>query len=134
MRIAGIDIPNHLKLEYALRAIQGVGPITVKQLITKTNVDPHKTASEITDEEIAKIQKALDGTLYGGELRRQIAQNITRLKNINSYRGLRHKQNLPVKGQRTRTNARTKRGKRVTVGAFKKSEITKQEQTSQKTK
>lgn len=128
MRVAGIDIPNHLRIEYALQKIQGVGPKTVQTILKKTQINPDKRAADITDEEIAIIQKSLDDILYGGELRRQVVQNISRHKNINSYRGLRHKQNLPVRGQRTKTNARTKRGKRITVGAFKKSDIAKQEQ------
>lgn len=128
MRIAGLDIPDQLQVEYALQSIQGIGKKTVKALIAKSKIDPRKRAKQLTESEISQIQKALDGMLYGGELRRHVATNITRLKNIGSYRGLRHKQNLPVKGQRTKTNARTKRGKRMTVGAFKKSELAKQEQ------
>ncbi len=126
-RIAGIDIPEHLRLEYALRSIYGVGKSNVHQLLAKTNLDPNKRAKGLTDAEIASLQKALEEIVYGGELRRQVAQNISRLKNIGSYRGYRHKANLPAHGQRTKTNARTKRGKRVTVGAFKKSDTAKVE-------
>ncbi len=128
MRVAGIDIPDQLRLEFALQAIQGVGRTKVKSVMTKAKVDPDKRAKDLTDEEVARIQKALDGIAYGGELKRQVAQNIARLKNINSYRGLRHKQGLPSRGQRTKSNARTKRGRRMTVGAYKKSALAKQEQ------
>ena len=131
-RIAGIDIPDQLRLEYALQSIYGVGKSNVYQVMAKANLDPDKRAKSLTDAEIANIQKALDNVLYGGELRRRVAQNISRLKNIGSYRGLRHKQNLPVYGQRTKTNARTKRGKRMTVGAFKKSEAVKTETPAKK--
>ena len=126
MRIAGIDIPEHLRLEYALQSLYGIGPSKVQELLVKTHLDPNRRAKELTENEVAAIQKALeDGFVYGGELRRQIAQNISRLKNIKSYRGHRHTAGLPAHGQRTKTNARTKRGKRVTVGAFKKEEIAK---------
>src|SRR3989338_7221784 len=130
MRVAGIDIPDHLRLEVGLQAIYGIGRSNIQSLLTQTQINPDKRGKELTDEEISRIQKVLDTMLSGGELRRQIAQNISRLKNINSYRGLRHKHNLPVHGQRTKTNARTKRGKRMTVGAFKKKEMAKQEQTA----
>lgn len=127
-RIAGIDIPDHLKLEYALQAIYGVGPRVVKDIINQAKLDPNKRARELTDSEISAIHKVLDNMLIEGALRQQINQNITRLKNIKAYRGLRHMQNLPVRGQRTKTNARTKRGKRKTVGAYKKSDLAKMQQ------
>ena len=127
-RIAGIDIPDHLKLEYALQAIYGVGPTVVKDIINQAKLDPNKRARELTDSEISAIHKVLDNMLIEGALRQQINQNITRLKNIKAYRGLRHMQNLPVRGQRTKTNARTKRGKRKTVGAYKKSDLAKMQQ------
>jgi len=130
MRVTGIDIPDHLRLEVGLQAIYGIGKTNVQSLMAKARIDPNKRSKELTDEEISRIQKALEGMVFGGDLRRQIAQNISRLKNINSYRGLRHKQNLPAHGQRTKTNARTKRGKRMTVGAFKKQELAKQDQST----
>lgn len=129
-RIAGRDIPENQKLEFALQALYGIGSTNVHQLIELAGLDPKKRAKELTDLEISQIHKALDSFLTEGELRRQIAQNITRHKTIGSYQGSRHKANLPVHGQRTKTNARTKRGKRMTVGAFKKSEISKMEQQS----
>jgi len=130
MRVTGIDIPDHLRLEVGLQAIYGIGKTNVQSLMAKARIDPNKRSKELTDEEISRIQKALEGMVFGGDLRRQIAQNISRLKNINSYRGLRHKQTLPAHGQRTKTNARTKRGKRMTVGAFKKQELAKQDQST----
>lgn len=121
-RIAGIDIPDHLQVEYALQKIYGVGDSNVITLLTEAQVDPVKRAKTLTDEEVSRIQKVLEGMLVQGELRRQVTQNIARLQSIGTYRGTRHKQSLPSRGQRTRSNARTKRGSRKTVGAFKKSE------------
>lgn len=123
MRILGIDVPDNLRLEYALQKIYGVGKTNVHQILDKAELDENMRAKELTDQQIAKIQKALDGLLTQGELRRKVNQDIQRLIAINSYRGRRHQASLPVRGQRTKTNARTKRGKRVTVGAFKKADM-----------
>ena len=125
-RIIGVDIPDHLKVEYALQVIYGIGKTNVWEVIEKAKLDSQKRAKELTDEEIGRIQKVLEDYLIQGDLRRQISQNINRLVMIKSYRGSRHSAGLPVRGQRTKTNARTKRGSRKTVGAFKKDEKAKQ--------
>ncbi len=124
-RIIGIDIPDNQKVFYALQAIYGIGPTNVLEVIEKANLNPDKRARELTDEEVAKVQKVLETYLIQGDLRRQITQNINRLTAIKSYRGLRHQSGLPARGQRTKTNARTKRGARKTVGAFKKDDLAK---------
>lgn len=122
-RVAGVDIPDHLRLEYALQSIYGIGKANVFSLLNEADLDPDMRAKDLNDEHIAKIQKALDTFMVQGDLRRHVNQNITRLKEIGAYRGLRHRDNLPTRGQRTKTNARTLRGKRKTVGAFKKSDM-----------
>jgi len=124
-RIIGIDIPDNLKTLYALQSIYGIGGTKVLEIIEKASLDPDKRARDLTDEEIAKIQKVLETYVIHCDLRRQISQNINRLVAIKSYRGKRHQAGLPARGQRTKTNARTKRGSRKTVGAFKKDELAK---------
>ena len=125
-RIKGITIPDHLRLEYALQAIYGIGKANVWTLIKQADLDPDKRGKDLSDEEVAQIQKILDTMVVEGDLHRQVNENIGRLKTIKSYRGMRHASALPTRGQRTKTNARTKRGARKTVGAFKKSDIVKQ--------
>lgn len=127
-RIAGIDLPANKRIEAALTYIYGVGRHNVADVLTASGVDPNKRASELTSEEVSKLSHALEGRAVEGELRKQVRDHIERLKRIGSYRGSRHIANLPVRGQRTRTNARTKRGKRMTVGALKKEEAAKLEQ------
>ncbi len=127
-RIIGVDIPSEKRIDIALTYIYGVGRSNVEEILKKAKVDPTKRAHQLTREEIAKLTKALESVKTEGDLREERVKNIKRLKRIGSYRGLRHSQNLPVRGQRTRSNARTKRGKRVTVGAFKKEALTKVEQ------
>jgi len=124
-RIIGVDIPDHLKVEYALQVLYGIGKTNVWEIIEKANLDSNKRAKELTDEEIGRIQKVLENYLIQGDLRRQINQNINRLVTIKSYRGSRHAAGLPVNGKRTKTNARTKRGSRKTVGALKKDVLAK---------
>lgn len=119
-RIAGVDVPNEKRVDIALRYIYGIGKSNVYSILTAAKLDPAKRVKELTEEEINRLQKIIDGFKVEGDLRREIQENIKRLKEIGSYRGLRHARNLPVRGQRTRSNARTKRGKRVTVGAIKK--------------
>lgn len=120
-RIAGRDLPNEKRIDIALTYIYGIGRSNIKPLITKAGVSSTKRVKELSEEEIGKIQKVLD-TDYKveGDLRSEIAENIKRLKEIGSYRGIRHAKGLPVHGQRTRSNARTKRGTRKTVGALRK--------------
>lgn len=119
-RIAGIDIPENKPTWIALTSIYGVGRKNVVEICQKAKVAAEKKSQELTREEISRLTKALEDYNVEGDLRREITENIKRLKEIGSYRGIRHTRNLPVRGQRTRTNARTKRGKRVTIGALKK--------------
>lgn len=130
-RITGVDIPNEKRIEIALRYIYGIGPTLTHKILKETKVDPDKRARDLNGEEIQLLTKAVTKYMVEGDLRKQVRENIERLKRIGTYRGLRHQNNLPVRGQRTRTNARTKRGKRVTIGALKKEEATKLEQTKQ---
>lgn len=120
MRIVGINIPDEKRIDIALTYLYGVGRTNVYKILTKANISPSKRANKLTEEEVSRIQKALDDYKIEGDLRGEISENIKILREIKSYRGLRHAKNLPVRGQRTRSNARTKRGKRVTIGAIKK--------------
>lgn len=129
-RIVGIDIPLHKRTEIALTYVYGIGRHNVGAVLKTANVDPDKRASNLSGEEISRLTKALEKYSVEGELRKTIRDNIERLKRAGTYRGLRHSANLPVHGQRTRTNARTKRGKRMTVGALKKEESVKTEQAA----
>ena len=119
-RIAGIDIPVQKKTFIALTYLFGVGPSNVKQILDEAHVDGHKRARDLSADEIARLQRVVDKVNTEGNLRRVIRENIERLKRITSYRGTRHMRGLPVRGQRTRTNARTRKGKRKTVGALTK--------------
>lgn len=121
-RIAGIDLPNEKRIEAALPYIYGVGRSLAKKILKETGVDPDVRTKNLTEDQISRIREALDHLQISveGELRRTVSLNIKRLKDIGSYRGLRHIKNLPVRGQRTRTNARTKRGRRQTIGGMKK--------------
>lgn len=120
-RIAGIDLPNNKRIDIALTYLYGIGRSNVQVLLEKAEVKAQIKVAKLSEEEINRIQKALDKDFkVEGDLRVEISGNIKRLKEIGSYRGFRHAKNLPVRGQRTRTNARTKRGKRQTVGALKK--------------
>lgn len=119
-RIAGIDIPEKKRLDISLTYINGVGRKNVLDILKKVEIDGSKRVYDLTAEEINKIQKIVDSMKVEGDLRKEISQNIARLRDIGSYRGMRHAKGLPGRGQRTRTNARTKRGKRVTIGALKK--------------
>jgi small subunit ribosomal protein S13 len=126
-RIAGIDIPDHKKVAYALRYVYGIGPKTAEAILEKTRINPDKRARDLTTDEINKIQVVLEKYPVEGDLRRMISDNIIRLKRVKAYRGLRHIAGLPVRGQRTRSNARTKRGGRRTIGAMSKEMATKLE-------
>ncbi|MCM8820017.1 MAG: 30S ribosomal protein S13 [Candidatus Omnitrophica bacterium] len=120
-RILGVDIPKEKKVKIALRYIYGIGPSNSLIVLQNTGIDPEKRASELTDEEISKITAFIQSHYkVEGELRRQTAQNIRRLIEIGCYRGIRHKKGLPVRGQRTRCNARTRKGPRPRVGGLKK--------------
>jgi small subunit ribosomal protein S13 len=116
-RISGVTIPDGKQVHVALTYVYGIGPKTASDLVQAAKVEPTVRVKDLTDAEIARIQEVINDKLtVEGELQRVVATNIKRLKDINAYRGLRHKQNLPSRGQRTRTNARTRRGKRSAVG------------------
>ncbi len=120
-RIAGVDLPKNKKVLYGLQYIFGVGPKTASIILEKTNVDPDKRVSDLTDQEVADIRSVITTDFkVEGALRTEIQQNIKRLMDIGAYRGLRHRRGLPVRGQRTRTNSRTRKGKRKTVAGKKK--------------
>lgn len=120
-RIAGVDIPRDQRVEVALTRIYGIGPTTSKQVLARTNVNPDTRVRDLTDDEVNRIRELIDREFkVEGDLRREVNLNIKRLIEIGSYRGLRHRRNLPVRGQRTRTNARTRKGPRKTVAGRKK--------------
>ncbi len=121
-RLLGVDIPNNKKIEYALRYIYGVGPTRAKMLCAETGIDPDRRAHELSEEELNRIATTLTEKqiLVEGDLRREVTANLKRLMAVKSYRGLRHQRGLPVRGQRTSTNARTRKGARKTVGVGKK--------------
>ena len=119
-RIAGVDIPPDKKIKISLRYIYGVGPTNALQLLKEAGIDPERRAKELSEEELAQIIGLIDKEmLVEGALRRSIQQNIARLRDIGSYRGHRHRRSLPVRGQRTRSNARTRKGPRKTVAGKK---------------
>ena len=120
-RIAGVDIPNNKRVEIALTYIYGIGRKSSNDILAKTGVDPDKRAKDLTEEEIAKLRDEIENSYtVEGDLRRDVALNIKRLVEINSYRGIRHRKNLPVRGQRTKTNARTRKGPAKTIANKKK--------------
>ncbi len=119
-RIAGIDLNNDKRIDIALTRLYGIGRSNVVGILKTANVDAAKRVKELLEEEVNRIQKAVDTLKVEGDLRSDVHANITTLKQIGSYRGLRHTKNLPGRGQRTKSNARTKRGKRVTIGAIRK--------------
>lgn len=115
-RIAGVDIPREKRVEAALTYIYGVGPTRSREVLAATRISPDTRVRDLTEEEVVRIREMIDRTYtVEGDLRREVRQNIQRLIEIGSYRGIRHRRGLPVHGQRTRTNARTKRGARRTV-------------------
>ncbi|OGV95988.1 30S ribosomal protein S13 [Microgenomates group bacterium RBG_16_45_19] len=126
-RLAGVDLPENKRAEVALTYIYGIGQANVKVVLAKADVNPDKRARDFTAQDINRLQKILESYNLEGNLRKQVHENIQRLRRIGAYRGLRHAAGLPVRGQRTRVNARTKRGRRMTVGALKKEAMTKVE-------
>jgi len=119
-RIAGVDIPEKKKIRYSLRYIHGIGPKFADDILAETGIDPDKKAGELTDQEVGAIAQILDQSyIVEGALRRQVQQSIQRLRDIRSYRGDRHRKGLPVRGQRTRCNARTRKGRKKTVAGKK---------------
>ena len=119
-RISGVDIPPDKKIRISLRYIYGVGPTNALAILKEAAIDPERKAKDLNEDELAKIIGIIDrGILVEGALRRSIQQNIARLRDISSYRGVRHRRSLPVRGQRTRSNARTRKGPRKTVAGKK---------------
>ena len=119
-RIAGVDIPDNKKIRYALRYIYGIGPKFADDILAEAGLDGDKRARDLTDLDVGQIASIIDGGyIIEGTLRRQVQQHIQRLKDIRSYRGDRHRKGLPVRGQRTRCNARTRKGRKKTVAGKK---------------
>ena len=120
-RIAGVDIPNQKRVEIALTYIYGIGRKSANDILVKTGIDPDTRSKDLTEEQIAKLRDEIENNyVVEGDLRRDVALNIKRLVEINCYRGIRHRKGLPVRGQRTKTNARTRKGKKKTVAGKKK--------------
>jgi small subunit ribosomal protein S13 len=120
-RIAGIDLPRNKRIEIALTYIYGVGRSTSQEILSKAGVDFNTRSDDLTEEEVAKIRKVIDSECkVEGDLRRDVTMNIKRLMDLGCYRGLRHRRGLPVRGQKTKTNARTRKGPRKTVAGKKK--------------
>jgi small subunit ribosomal protein S13 len=120
-RILGIDIPGEKRVEISLRYIYGIGPTRAHKILDEADIDPNIRARDLNDQQINQIIQIIqaNGYLIEGDLRREIQQNLKRLQGINSYRGIRHRRGLPVRGQRTSTNARTRKGPRRTVGVIR---------------
>ncbi len=120
-RISGIDLPREKRVEVALTYIYGIGLPTSQTILTQANVNPDTRVRDLTEEQVNRLRDIIDRRYKDeGDLRREVALNITRLQEIGSYRGLRHRRNLPVRGQRTKTNARQRRGPKKTVGVRRK--------------
>ena len=120
-RIAGVDIPREKRVEIALTYIFGIGLPTAEKILAQTNVNPDTRVRDLTEEQVNRLRELIDRRYkVEGDLRREVALNIKRLIEIGSYRGLRHRRNLPVRGQRTKTNARARRGPKKTVGVRRK--------------
>jgi len=120
-RILGVDIPPNKRIDISLRYIYGIGPSNAREILSKADIDPGIRAKDLNDEQISKITQTVQkgGYIVEGDLRREIGMNLKRLMAINCYRGIRHKKGLPVRGQRTHTNARTRKGPRKTVGVIR---------------
>jgi len=120
-RIAGVDIPREKRVEISLTYIYGVGRSTANKILKRAEINPDTRVKDLTEQEISRIREVLEGNyIVEGDLRRDLSINIKRLMDIGTYRGLRHRRGLPVRGQRTRTNSRTRKGPRRTVGSKKK--------------
>jgi len=120
-RIAGVDLPRNKHVEIALTYIYGIGRTTAQRILKEASVDPHKIVDKLTDEEVAKVRSVMEsGYKLEGSLRTETSMNIKRLMEIGAYRGFRHRRGLPVRGQRTSTNSRTRKGPRRTVGQKRK--------------
>ena len=120
-RIAGVDVPREKRVEVSLTYIYGIGPSRAREILARTGVDPNTRVRDLTDEEVVRLRSDIDGNLeVEGDLRRDVAQDIKRKMEINCYQGIRHRRGLPVHGQRTHTNARTRKGPKKTVAGKKK--------------
>ena len=120
-RIAGVDLPNEKRIEAGLTYIYGIGWTTSRKILEKTGIDPSTRVKDLTEEEAGKIRKVIEADyMVEGDLRRDVSMNIKRLQEIGCYRGIRHRRGLPVRGQKTKTNARTRKGPKKTVGRKKK--------------
>ena len=119
-RIAGVDLPREKRVEIGMTYIYGIGKVTSQKILASTGVNPDTRIKDLTDEEVNNLRKAIDEFTVEGDLRREIALNIKRLRDIRCYRGIRHQKGLPVRGQKTKTNARTRKGPKRTVGRKKK--------------
>lgn len=131
-RISGVDLPSEKRIEASLPYIYGIGLTLTKKIIKDCGIDPDKRTKNLTEDEVNKLQKAVEKFKVEGDLRREVQGNIKRLQEIGAYRGIRHSKNLPVRGQRTRVNARTKRGKRLTIGTVRKEVVAKMSPTTTK--
>lgn len=118
-RLLGVDVPGRKRIEYALRYIHGIGPKRAKEIVTVTKIDPATKADDLSPDDLRKVMAEIQKYRVEGDLRREVSQNIRRLISIGSYRGLRHRRGLPARGQRTSTNARTRKGPKRTVGAIR---------------
>lgn len=119
-RISGVDLPDGKRVDIALTYLYGVGRSNMAEIVKASGIPAEKRIKDLTEDELGKLQKAVEKVKVEGDLRREVEQNVKRLEEIGSYRGLRHRKGLPTRGQRTRSNARTRRGKRKTVGTVKK--------------
>ena len=119
-RIAGIDLPREKRVEVRLKYVYGIGLSTSQKILKESGINPDTRVKDLTDEDVSKIRKAMEPYKVEGDLRREVALNIKRLTEIGCYRGLRHRRGLPVRGQRTKTNARTRKGPRKVVSRSKK--------------
>ena len=121
-RISGVDIPREKRVVVSLTYIHGIGPASSKKIVEAANVSPDTRVRDLTEDEINRLRAMIDGGSYKveGDLRREVSMNVKRLMEIGAYRGIRHRRNLPVRGQRTKTNARQRRGSRKTVGVRRK--------------
>jgi small subunit ribosomal protein S13 len=118
-RLLGVDLPRNKKIRIALRAVYGIGPKVAKDVLAAVGIDPERSSNDITEDDVLSIRTALDAYTVEGDLRREVALNIKRLKDLGCYRGLRHRKGLPVRGQRTHTNARTRKGPAVAIAGKK---------------
>lgn len=126
IRIAGVDLPNEKRVDIGLTYLYGVGRTNVKAILKEANIEPDRRVKTLSEEEVNRISKVIEkSVMVEGDLRQTVSQNIKRLREIGAYRGVRHARGLPSRGQRTKSNGRTKRGKRVTIGAMKKDDRAK---------